>query len=114
MAVTVKFMIAVAEAAVAPEAARPPAKVSVGTLVAVEVLRFLKACHSLDILFVDVKPSNFCPSSAAGFVNRHLGECDKANLKAIDFGCSQSIGEAQRQQQQQQQGCPEGNAALGA
>lgn len=67
-------------------------------LVASEVLKFIQACHALDILYIDVKPGNFCLMEASlkggALASGAAADCAKVNLKAIDFGCSQNIGEA--------------------
>jgi len=77
------------------EAHGPLGEAALGA-VAAEVLKIVRDCHALGIMYADVKPANFClmdadalPSAAAGSLGALSGK-----LKAVDFGCSQQFGAA--------------------
>lgn len=55
-------------------------------LVAAQILQTIKLCHTVDILYSDVKPANFCLTDLRAFrEKRRVPNL----LKAVDFGCSQ-------------------------
>ena len=49
--------------------------------VAADILRFILACHNLDVVYADAKPANFMLDNSDG----------EWKVKAIDLGCSQPL-----------------------
>jgi calcium-dependent protein kinase len=63
--------------------------------VGADVLSFILACHTLDVVYADAKPANFMLDNSDG----------QWNVKAIDLGCSQLLSHA-RQRLEHRSGTP--------